>query len=87
MRFYVFEVTQYIEPVNGKTETYSFNGFDTERQAKSTYYQKMATAMKNDNVSKEVIGVMDDRGVMIVNPDVYEKPVEPTSEVEESTEE
>ena len=84
MRYYVFEVTRYIEPVNDKTETFSMNGYDEQRLAMSTYHLKMSNAMKNDNCSMEVIGVMSEQGVMIVNPDVYYKPVEPAPEPEES---
>lgn len=76
MKFYVVEITRYVEPVNNKKEEYGLYNYDNERTAKSNYYAKMGVAMKNDNVEKEIISVMDDRGVMIVNPDVYEKPVE-----------
>ena len=90
MKYYVMEVTRYIEPVNDRQETFSMNGYEEDRLAKSTFHQKMATAMKNDNVSKEIICVMDDRGVMIINPEVYEKIVapepEPTPEPETPTE-
>lgn len=72
MRYYVSEVTRYKEPVNGKTETFSMNGYDEERIALSTYHTKMATAMKNDNVILEVVDVKSEQGVMIVNPDVYQ---------------
>lgn len=75
MKFYVVEITRYVEPVNNKKEEYGLYNYDNERTAKSNYYAKMGVAMKNDNVEKEIISVMDDRGVMIVNPDVYEKPV------------
>lgn len=87
MKFYVTEITRYVEPVSGKTEVYGLYNYDDERTAKANYYAKMGTAMKNDNCALEILSVMNDRGVMIVNPDVYEKPLEPTQAVEESVEE
>lgn len=86
MRFYLIEVTQYHQPVNDRTETFSMNGYDDERLAKSYFHQKMATAMKNDNVKKEILALMDDRGVMLINPEVYEYNP-PAPEAEESNEE
>lgn len=76
MKFYVTEITRYVEPVNNKQEEYGLYNYNDERSAKSAYYSKMGVAMKNNNVEREILSVMDDRGVMIVNPDVYEKPVE-----------
>lgn len=71
MRYYICEATQYKEPVNGKTETFSMNARETEREAKSIYHKKMSTAMDNDNVINEVIHVMDEKGGNIVT-DCYE---------------
>lgn len=86
MRFYLVEVTQYVEPVNDKMEKFSMNGYDTEREAKAFFHQKLFNALRDDNVAKEVVSLMDDRGVMIINPEVYEKPVEPTPEPESEVE-
>lgn len=77
MKFYVTEVTRYKEPVNGKTEEYGMYAYDEQRIAISTYHQKMATAMKNNNVILEIVDVKSEQGVMIINPDVYMKAVEP----------
>lgn len=86
MKYYVSEVTRYKEPVNGKDETFSMNAYDEQRLALATYHQKMSTAMKNDNVILEIVDVKSEQGVMIINPDVYQKPIEPVV-TEESTEE
>lgn len=84
MKFYVTEITRYVEPVNNKQEEYGLYNYDNERSAKSAYYSKMGVAMKNDNVALEIVSVMDDRGVMIVEPDVYQKPVEVVAQTEGS---
>ena len=87
MKYYICEATQYKEPVNGKTETFSMNARDTEREAKSIYHKKMSTAMDNDNVINEVIHVMDEKGGKIVT-DCYEVIIpEPEPELEEQPEE
>lgn len=86
MKYYITEITRYVEPVSGKTEVYGLYNYDDERTAKANYYAKMGVAMKNDNCALEILSVMDDRGVMIVNPDVYKKPVEPTPEPESEVE-
>ena len=84
MRFYLVEVTQYLEPVNDRTETFSMNGYDEERLAKSYFHLKMSTAMRNDNVKKEICA----RGVMIIEPEVYEyvAPPEPEPQPEQEGE-
>ena len=75
MKYYVTEVTRYVEPVNDKTEEYGLYNYEDEVLARATYHSKMGVAMKNSNVQLEIISVMSEQGVMIVNPDVYEKPV------------
>jgi hypothetical protein len=86
MKFYVVEVTRYIEPVGGKLEEYGMYSYDDEILAKATYHQKLSSAMKNANVQKEIVSLMDERGVMIINPDVFDRPL-PAPVAEESNEE
>lgn len=89
MRYYICEATQYIEPVNGKTEKFSMNGRDTEREAKIVYFDKMSAALKDENTAIELIHVMDEKGGKIVT-DCFEAEIpepEPEPEPEEQPEE
>ena len=84
MRYYISEVTRYIEPVNDNLEKFSMNGRDTENEAMIVYHDKMSAARKDANTAIEVIHIMDEKGGEIVT-DCYEAVIpepEPTPEPE-----
>ena len=82
-RYYICEVVQYIEPVNGKSEKFAMVARDTENEAMIVYLDKMAAARKDSNVAIEIVHIMDEKGGDI-KTDCFEREI-PQPEPEEET--
>lgn len=91
MKFYVFEVTTYIEPVNGKSAKYAVNEKEDEYQAEITFHDKMSAAMKDSNTATCFVFVKSELDVAVpeldrryVNPATISTPTqEPETETVE----
>ena len=57
MKFYVFEVTNYIEPVNGKSNKFAVTEKEDEYEAEILFHDKMSTAMKDTNTKDSFVFV------------------------------
>jgi hypothetical protein len=77
-KFYVLEISTGDERIQGRA-VYEYN---TLNEAVATFHQKLATAMKSDLYSSELVMVIDDTGA-VFKTEKYIKPIE----VEEVTEE
>lgn len=77
MKFYVNEVTRYIEPVNNKTEEVGMYVRDDEYKAEILFHQKMASAMNNTNCAMELIYVVSELGVQV--PELSRRYVNPAT--------
>ena len=85
MKYYVCEVTRYIEPVSGKTETFSMNARDTAVDAEVLYHEKVAKAMKDKNVSMELCFGINEYGVELEGCKKHYEQIIETPEEEETT--
>lgn len=83
-RYYICEVVQYIEPVNGKSEKFAMVARETENDAMIVYLDKMSAARKDDNIAIEIVHVMDEKGGDI-KTDCFEREI-PQPEPEEEEE-
>ena len=84
MKYYVCEVTRYIEPVNGKEETFSMNARDDEVTAEILYHKKVATAMENENVAMELCFVKNEYGVDVAGCNKHYEKITETQAVEDT---
>ena len=79
MKYYLVEITRYVEPVSGKTESVGIYTYDSETAARANFHSKMGGAMKNDNYAMELLFVKNEYGVDIA-VERYEKHVEAPAE-------
>lgn len=77
MKFYVFEVTTYIEPVGGKNEKYAVTPKDDEYQAEILFHDKISAAMKDSNTASSFVFVKSELDVAI--PELDRRYVNPAT--------
>lgn len=68
MKYYVIEITKYND---GTKDAYGVYAKDTETDAVALFHQKLASAMKAENISFELCQVINDYGV-VVKTEYYE---------------
>jgi len=74
-KFYVIEISNGDERIQGK----GVYEYTTQNQAVATFHQKIATAMKSDLYTSELVMVIDDTGA-VFKTERYIAPVEETVE-------
>lgn len=77
MKFYVFEVTNYIEPVGGKASKYAVNEKEDEYQAEITFHDKVSAAMKDPNTANSFVFVKSELDVAV--PELDRRYVNPAT--------
>lgn len=87
MKFYVFEVTNYIEPVGGKSSKFAVTEKENEYEAEITFHDKMSAAMKDSNTKDSFVFVKSALNVEVpelsrryVNPVTLQTEETPTEE-------
>lgn len=90
MKYYITEVTRYIEPVNGREEEIGVYSRDDENKAEILFHQKVASSMNNDNVAMALVYVKSEYGVDLpglnkhyVNPATIPTPEPEVEPIEE----
>lgn len=73
MKYYVIEITKYND---GTKDAYGVYAKDTETDAVQLFHQKLASAMKAENISFELCQVINDYGV-VIKTEYYEKTTTP----------
>ena len=77
MKFYVFEVTNYIEPVSGKTSKYAVTEREDEYQAEILFHDKVSAAMKDANTANSFVFVKSELDVAV--PELDRRYVNPAT--------
>lgn len=77
MKFYVFEVTTYINPVGDKTEKYAVTPKDDEYQAEILFHDKISAAMKDTNTATSFVFVKSELNVEV--PELSRRYVNPAT--------
>ena len=77
MKFYVFEVTNYIEPVNGKMSKYAVTEKEDEVQAEILFHDKLSAAMKDTNTANSFVFVKSELDVAV--PELDRRYVNPAT--------
>lgn len=62
MKYYVIEITKYND---GTKDAYGVYAKDSEMDAVQLFHQKLASAMKAENISFELCQVINDYGVVV----------------------
>lgn len=62
MKYYVIEITKYNDETK---DAYGVYAKDSEMEAVQLFHQKLASAMKAENISFELCQVINDYGVVV----------------------